>query len=74
MSVKQVTVFEVDDVPTEVYNDISELWADNEFGNDNYYYHWDSSREWSDDTAMYPSLAAHLESLGVVKCLIHYWW
>jgi hypothetical protein len=72
MSIKQVTVFEAQDkdIPKEVYDEVRILWRDMEFGNDNYYYNWDSGIDGLD----YPIIATYLQSKGVEMCLIHWWW
>lgn len=70
-------------LPREVYDEIRDLWSNNEFGNDNYYYRW---TEWdfaaadevdNEDSIYYggyPAIAAYLREHGIEKCLIHYWW
>lgn len=58
------------DIPDDVYEEVKELWAENEFGNDNYYYDWYTDS----DEDNYPKIAAYLIEHGITECLIHYWW
>jgi hypothetical protein len=58
------------DCPVEVEAEIKELWRDNEFGNDNYYFEW-KSEEWGED---YPIINEFLKLKGITECLIHWWW
>jgi hypothetical protein len=80
-----MTVLEAQTTPLsrEVYDEIVELWSDNELGNDTHYYHWTEHDFHAADDADnpdsvyyngYPAIAAYLREHGVEQCLIHYWW
>lgn len=75
------------DCPKEVYDEVSLLWRENEFGNDSYYYHWvreneveyydeeyDISEELSENKTCWPIIDAYLLGQNVEDCLIHFWW
>lgn len=72
-ALKQVTVLEatLTDLPKPVKDEIRNLWADMEFGNDNYYYSWFPD----DDPQIYPIIGAYLKEHKVEgPVLIHWWW
>lgn len=72
-SVKQVTVFDPQygDVPEEVVEEIRQLWADNEYGNDFYYYTWVPDY----DGENYPKINRFFKKHNVTgDILIHWWW
>ena len=58
------------DCPTEVEDEVRKLWRDMEYGNDHYYYSWDSEEDGED----YPIIDEYLKSQDITKCLIHWWW
>lgn len=58
-------------LPTEVKEQISDLWTDMELGNDGHY--WDFNVDFEEGRD-YPIIASYLRSRGVDKCKIHYWW
>lgn len=59
------------ELPSEVKEQISELWGDNELGNDDCYFKFNTAFE---EAREYPIIAEYLKSRGVERCLIHYWW
>lgn len=70
--IKNVILFDVQwsNCPIEVEAEVKRLWKNMEFGNDFYYYEWDSV----EDEEQYPIIYEYLTSRGVTKCLIHWWW
>jgi len=66
-------IFEVQwsNCPVEVEDEVRKLWSDMGFGNDHYYYTWIDHEEHKEQ---YPVIAEFLESRGITKCLIHWWW
>jgi hypothetical protein len=69
------------DIPDDVNYEIRDIWENQEFGNDDYYYQWsDADKEgpWYGEgkllKEMYPKLASYLAERDVSSCLIHYWW
>jgi hypothetical protein len=73
-AISQVTVFNAQwtDCPVEVEYEVKRLWGEMDFGNDHFYYDWDS--EQNEDAEDYPIIHEYLMSKGVTKCLIHWWW
>ena len=59
------------DCPNEVKDEVRRLWQDFEYGNDTYYFAWESDEEL---VKKYPHVAAYLKEREVTDCLIHYWW
>lgn len=72
-ALQQQTILEVTwtNCPSDVQEDVRELWADYEYGNDCYYHSWVPDPE---ITEKYPVLAKYLADNNVSSCLIHYWW
>lgn len=70
--IQEVTLFDVQwsNCPVEVLEEVQKLWCNMGFGNDFYYFSWDSE-ECSED---YPIIHEYLQSRNVTKCLIHWWW
>lgn len=85
-AISQVTVFNAQwtDCPVEVEDEVKKLWHWQEFGNDNYYYSWDTNSEyWGEEDIdgssqtvgeAFPLIDEYLKSKGITKCLIHWWW
>lgn len=75
-ALSQITVLECTwtDIPTNVREEVTRLWIDNEYGNDYYYFRWskDFAEEYLNET--YPYIAEYLKDNNIEECLIHYWW
>lgn len=71
-AIQQVTLFEVQwsTCPVEVQDEVRELWSDQTYGNESFYFHWKDE----DNAEYYPVIAEYLHSKNVVDCLIHWWW
>lgn len=84
--IKQMYVLDAQatELPRAVYDEVRELWLDNELGNDYCYYTWtehdfhaaDDATEGKDSIYNHgwPAIAAYLRSRGIEQCLIHFWW
>ena len=75
---KQVNVLymEDSDVTNEMATEMCDLWSDQCFGNDDYYYSWERNYDgelWKHESN-YSNLNKYLMDSGVEKCLIHYCW
>ena len=70
--IQQVILFDVQwsNCPIEVEEEVKKLWREEDFGNDCFYYKWNSEM----DRALYPIIDSYLTSRGVEKCLIRWWW
>lgn len=70
------------DCPVEVEAEVKRLWREIGFGNDHFYYPWESdndyyNRETKKDTKLgkeFPLINEYLRERGIIKCLIHWWW
>ena len=72
----QETIFDVQwsNCPVEVEEEVKRLWRDNDLGNDDCYYQWDSTTEDEYDKNEYPLIHEYLKSRNVQLCLINWWW
>lgn len=73
--IKEVTVLETTwtNCPKEVVDDVRELWAHMDLGNDFFYFSWDEE-SWWDEEDKFVNLKKYLKERGIKKCLIHFWW
>jgi hypothetical protein len=62
------------DLPKDVHDEVVKIWQDNNYGNDVYFYKWDSHWIDAEEEARYPAITKYLAKHNVTECLIHYWW
>jgi hypothetical protein len=77
-AIREVTVVEatLTDMPENIVDEVRQLWINCEFGNDHYYFRWETIAEIGEYGAEtnYPNLYKYMVDNKIEKCLIHYWW
>lgn len=67
---RTATIISNQGVPTDVYDDMRNLWRDYDLGNDYYYFPWDDELDES-----YPVLAKFIKDKELTgEILIHFYW
>lgn len=75
--IEQVTVFTPgNNCPSEVYEEIRELWVDYELSNGAYMNWYDDEDDHNDDRLgiKYPHIKKYLDYRNIKKCLINWCW